>query len=302
MKKIYRNFNPLISVIINCYNGEKYLTKAINSVLKQSYKNLEIIFWDNFSEDKSKKILNSFKDKRIKYYKSKKFTKLYEARNLAIKKAKGEFIAFLDVDDFWSPLKLEKQIKIFYANKKLTLVYSDCFIIRNKNQSKKIFANTKLPTGKITQNLLNFYRLPILTVLIKKKAFRYKKFNKNYDIIGDFDFFVNLSLKSVIGCAQEPLAHYRIHKNNISRTKLSLFIKELEDWVAKNRGKKALKKYSFKGIVVQTQLLKIKKNLLENFRIKALFQILKFPFNIKKLKFLCILFLPRFFLNKILSL
>ena len=93
-----------------------------------------------------------------------------------------------------------------------------------------------------------------------------------------------------------------MHKNNISRAKLSLFIKELEDWVAKNRGKKALKKYSFRGIVVQTQLLKIKKNLLENFRIKALFQILKFPFNIKKLKFLCILFLPRFFLNKILSL
>ena len=172
MKKNYHNFNPLISVIINCYNGEKYLARAINSVLNQSYKNLEIIFWDNLSKDNSKKILKSFKDKRIKYHKTKKFTKLYEARNLALKKTKGEFVAFLDVDDFWSSLKLEKQIKIFYSNKKLKLVYSDCFIIRNKNQSKKIFANTTLPVGKITQDLLNLYRMPILTVLIKKKLLK----------------------------------------------------------------------------------------------------------------------------------
>jgi hypothetical protein len=87
------------------------------------------------------------------------------------------------VDDFWSSLKLEKQIKIFYANKKLTLVYSDCFIIRNKNQSKKIFANTKLPTGKITQNLLNFYRMPILTVLIKKKLLDLKNLIKNMTLL-----------------------------------------------------------------------------------------------------------------------
>ena len=100
---------------------------------------------------------------------------------------------------------------------------------------------------------------------------------------------------------QEPLAFYRIHAKNISRTKLGLFIKELESWVFKNRKRKELKKYSFRGIVLQIQLLKIKKNLLENFRIKALLQILKAPFDIKKLKFLCIIFLPRLFLNKILS-
>ena len=94
--------NPLISVIINCYNGEKFLKKSIESVINQTYSNWEIIFWDNLSNDNSKKIVNHYTDKRIKYFGAKNFTKLYEARNLAIEKASGEYIAFLDVDDWWT--------------------------------------------------------------------------------------------------------------------------------------------------------------------------------------------------------
>ena len=104
--------NPLISVIVNCHNGEKYLIECINSILNQSYKNLEIIFWDNCSTDDSKKIIDRFKDKRIKKFKSKKFVKLYNARNLAIKKSKGKYIAFLDTDDTWKNNKLFEQIKV----------------------------------------------------------------------------------------------------------------------------------------------------------------------------------------------
>jgi len=93
---------PLISIIMNCYNGERFLKKTILSVLDQKYQNWELIFWDNQSKDGSKKILNLFKkDKRIKYYYAKSFSKLYKARNLAIKKAKGKYICFLDTDDFW---------------------------------------------------------------------------------------------------------------------------------------------------------------------------------------------------------
>ena len=98
----------LISIIINCYNGEKYLTQTIKSVLRQTYRNWEIIFFDNNSKDNSVKIIKKFKDKRIKFYTSKnKFVlPLYRARNLAITKAKGEFITFLDVDDTWKKISL----------------------------------------------------------------------------------------------------------------------------------------------------------------------------------------------------
>ena len=62
---------PLVSVIMNCHNGQNFLSDAIQSVINQTYKNWELIFWDNFSTDESTKILNQFKDKRIKYFKSK---------------------------------------------------------------------------------------------------------------------------------------------------------------------------------------------------------------------------------------
>ena len=101
---------PLVSIIMNCYNGELYLKKALESVLSQTYTNWELIFWDNQSQDKSEKIFKTYKDKRFKFYKSSDHTVLYEARNKAIQKSSGELIAFLDVDDFWLSSKLEKQI------------------------------------------------------------------------------------------------------------------------------------------------------------------------------------------------
>ena len=86
--------NNLISIIMNCYNGEKYIKRAITSILNQTYQNWELIFWDNVSNDNSSKILKSFSDNRIKYFLSNKHEKLYKARNSALKMANGNFIAF----------------------------------------------------------------------------------------------------------------------------------------------------------------------------------------------------------------
>ena len=93
--------NPLVSVLINCYNGEKYLEAAINSVMNQTYKNWEIIFWDNQSTDNSEEIVKKYQDKRFNYFKSQRHTTQYEARNEGLNKCSGDLIAFLDVDDFW---------------------------------------------------------------------------------------------------------------------------------------------------------------------------------------------------------
>ena len=117
---------PLVSIIMNCFNGERYLESAINSVINQTYKHWELIFWDNKSSDNSAKILKKFKDKRIRYFYSKNKTVLYKARNLAIKKSKGKFLAFLDVDDMWEKNKLSLQIPEF-KNKKIGLVYSNFY-------------------------------------------------------------------------------------------------------------------------------------------------------------------------------
>ena len=107
--------NYLISVIINSHNGEKFIEDSINSVLSQSYKNFEIIFFDNASTDQTKEKVENLSNlnKKIKYYKIDKKLKLYKTRNLAIEKSSGELIAFLDVDDLWFKDKLRFLLKHF---------------------------------------------------------------------------------------------------------------------------------------------------------------------------------------------
>ncbi|MDC0193341.1 glycosyltransferase, partial [Pelagibacteraceae bacterium] len=83
------NIMPLVSVIINVHNGEEYLNECIQSVLNQSFIDYELILYDNLSTDNTHKIISSFKDLRIKYYKSDKFLKLGEARNRALEEANG---------------------------------------------------------------------------------------------------------------------------------------------------------------------------------------------------------------------
>ncbi len=227
---------PLVSVIMNCHNGEKYLKKSISSVINQTYKNWEIIFWDNKSTDQSAKIAKSFKDKRIKYFKSNKFEKLYRTRNLAIKKSKGKYICFLDTDDFWSKNKLNSQINLA-KKKNYKIIYTN-FLIKNENTKKSYLPyKTILPKGNITQNLLDNYCIGILTIMIHRKIFQQNKFNERYDIIGDFDLFLKLSKKHEISAIQRPLATFRVHNKNFSSRNLGLYLEELNFWLKKNRFK-----------------------------------------------------------------
>ena len=146
---IIKNKKPLISVIVNCFNGEKYLKECINSIIKQTYKNWEVIFWDNLSKDKSKDIFKRFKDKRLKYYKSKTHTTLYKARNLALNKAKGSIITFLDTDDFWHKDKLLIQLRHFKLNK-CEISYTNLNIYKNNTIVKKNYF------GKLYSGILFF--------------------------------------------------------------------------------------------------------------------------------------------------
>ena len=131
------NKKSLVSILMNCHNGEQFLEESLRSIIDQTYQNWELIFWDNNSLDNSKKILKGFKDKRIKYFKSQKFQNLYHSRNLAIKKAKGKYVGFLDVDDLWEKNKLKKQIKYFLENQSLKVIYSNFFLINEKKKKKK---------------------------------------------------------------------------------------------------------------------------------------------------------------------
>src|SRR3972149_5927289 len=92
------NRAPLVSVIMNCYNGARYLREALASVLVQTFTDWEIVFWDNQSADESAAIFKSYSDRRFRYFLAPEHTVLGRARNLAVEQARGEWIAFLDCD------------------------------------------------------------------------------------------------------------------------------------------------------------------------------------------------------------
>ena len=121
--------DKLVSIIVNCFNGSKYLQECLQSIKNQKYKNYELIFWDNCSTDNSKKIFFKYKHKRFKYYKSKKKTNLSKARNLAIRKSSGKWLAFIDCDDIWYPNKLSEFAK-FFDNENIGVLFSDYYILK----------------------------------------------------------------------------------------------------------------------------------------------------------------------------
>lgn len=295
---INSNNCPLVSVIMNCYNGETYLFDAIKSILDQTYKNFEIIFWDNQSKDNSATIFKSFKDKRLKYYYAKKHTSLYKARNLAIQKSKGKFIAFLDTDDIWVKDKLNLQIKKF-RNKKIGLVYANYCTLNQATGFKAIAYKKELPEGIIYRKLLKNYFLGIGTAIVRKEIFMKKNnFDENLNIIGDFDFFTRISKSTYFAKIQDPLLIYRIHKNSFSNKNYQMYINEFKLWLKKQ---KLFNENSIFFVKQKVFYMEAILDILNKRYISAIKNILKIVSNKKKIKLIFFIFVPNFIFIKLKS-
>lgn len=128
----------LVSIITPVYQAERFIERTILSVLAQSYQNWEMILIDDCSHDKSAEIIQKFveKDKRIKYLRLETNSGAAVARNKAIEIAQGEYLAFLDSDDLWEPLKLEKQLE-FMKEKNSNFSFTRIKIIDSNNNTIK---------------------------------------------------------------------------------------------------------------------------------------------------------------------
>ena len=294
------NNHPLVSIIMNCYNGKQYLRESLNSVLKQTYQNWELIFWDNCSKDNSSSIFEEFNDKRFKYFLANNHTTLYQARNLAIQKSNGSFVAFLDTDDMWLPNKLEKQIPLFDDNS-VGLVYGNCWLLNRKNiiKKKKIFSKKKLSKGNIKKSLLNDYKIALLTIVIRKAFLNdiTNVFNSKYDLLADFDFSVNFSLKHKFDCIQDPIAIYRRHEFQLSRKSFDKQVKQLESWIAEIKLNSKTNSFNLSSIENKIKYMKVLKLIYEKKLFKSLSQIYKYPLGLNKIKLIAILILPNYILR-----
>ena len=134
-----------VSVIIPAYNAEKFIGEAIESVLNQTYKNIEIIVVDDGSKDNTYHIVKQNFGNQVKLIR-KKNGGVSSARNMGVKNAEGEFIAYLDADDYWLPQKLEIQLRCFEKFPECGLCYTDAYINgeKTKGVSYPIFKDHSL--------------------------------------------------------------------------------------------------------------------------------------------------------------
>jgi len=219
---------PLVSVIMNCHNGERFLNEAIESIYNQTYNNWEIIFWDNASTDSSAKIAHSYSNK-IKYYFNDKKTSLGEARNLAMSKAIGKYVAFLDCDDRFLPEKMAKQVELMETEGFLFSYGSTIIINEHGNMVKK--RRVKNKSGYIVNRLLKHYEINMQSVMIDREFLRESgfEFNKQMQYCPDYNLFMRIASQFKVGVLSDFIVEYRKVSNSLSSKTLDLVSLEIKE-------------------------------------------------------------------------
>ena len=212
---------PKISVLMSCYNHDKFVGEAIDSVLNQSFKDFELLIIDDNSTDKTFDIVNSFKDPRIKAFRNEKNFGMVFNTNSLIEKSNGEYIAIINSDDSWLPEKLQKQLDFLENNEN----YGACFTIANMiNENNKIITNKKknpfLMANKSRYEWLNywFYKGNCVcypSSLIRKSCFeKVGLFNPAFICLLDFDMWIRICLAGYeIHILPEKLTNFRLMSN-----------------------------------------------------------------------------------------
>ena len=210
-----------ISVLMSCYNHDKFVGEAINSALNQSFKDFELLIIDDNSTDKTFDIVNSFKDPRIKVFRNEKNFGMVFNTNSLIKKSNGEYIAIINSDDSWLPEKLQKQLDFLENNEN----YGACFTLAKiVNESGESIKNNIQDSLKYLEfdrfgflNYFFFYNNPLCypSALIRKKVFdKTMLFNPAYIILLDIDMWIRICLAGFeIKILNENLTNFRILKN-----------------------------------------------------------------------------------------
>ena len=237
-----QNNYPLISVIIPVYNGEKYISETLESVIAQTEKNWEIIAINDGSTDKSQTILENYLKKipgRLQVI-SVENGGVSRARNIGVSAARGIYIAFLDQDDLWAPEKLQCQINMFFTNKSLGIAFTNESIIDQQGSiiREKALKFDKKNRGNIFDHLIFDNFIPISSVILEKKLFMaIGGFDPQFSLAEDYDFLLKVTQKVPVDFIDEPLLLYREHGESSTFQKIDRITAEsftiLRSWKVK---------------------------------------------------------------------
>jgi glycosyltransferase involved in cell wall biosynthesis len=239
------------------------LKQTLDSILKQTFKDFEVLVIDNYSTDDTEKVVKSFKDKRIKYFKNKNNGLLAVNRNYAIKHAKGKFIAICDDDDLWLPSKLEEELAEFEKNPDIGLVCTNGISFNEKGE-EQIMGSQKDQFFSFQYMMIDN---PVMcsSAMIKKSVFDdVGILDESRDIFTaeDYEMWLRVAKKYKIKYLGEPLVKYRIHSGALQNQFLAgektlvlfenIYKKLLEKKVIDEETyRKSLKKVNYQNIILK---------------------------------------------------
>ena len=219
---------PLVSVIIPTYNRASDLKRALGSLLSQTYTHWEALVVDNYSEDNTDQVIDDFNEKRIKLYKIHNKGIIAASRNLGIKHASGEYLAFLDSDDWWCEQKLEQSVACM--NEGMDLVYHDLFLVFSNEQKRfwrKGYARSVKPP--VFDNLIQHGNPMSNSSVVVRRALVEKVGGLLEDpetlAMEDFDCWLKISrLTDKFARLSNPLGYYWVGGGNVSNPKRDLLV------------------------------------------------------------------------------
>jgi glycosyltransferase involved in cell wall biosynthesis len=212
---------PTVSIIMNVRNGAATLRAALESAFTQTYHDWEAIVWDDCSSDDSARIVAELSDSRVRYFLSPHDTSLGEARDLAMRQAQGEWLAFLDQDDIWLPHKLELQVALA-DSPQVGLVYGRTVAFSPNGRQRDYDAFHEfapLPEGDIFDELLNKgCFIAMSSALMQRSAVEeIGSVPTQIQITPDYFLYLAISRRYSARAVQEIVCRYRIHPGNMTR-------------------------------------------------------------------------------------
>jgi len=209
---------PTVSVIMPTYNRARLISRAIKSVLNQTYQDFEIIVVDDGSKDNTADMVKSFDNKKIRYIKLGKNKGAAAARNIGINAAKGEFIAFQDSDDEWHHEKLKMQMNEFETtSSKIGVIYTGIWRIKSDKKNYVPSNQSLKKEGNIHETILRGNFVALSAAIVKRKCFsEVGLFDEMLPCLQDWELWIRISNRYDFKYLKEPLVNAYYVSDSIS--------------------------------------------------------------------------------------
>ena len=209
---------PYVSVIMATYNGAKYISNSINSILHQTWQDFELIVADDCSSDGTAEILDGLDDPRVRIFRNPVNLGVVESRNRCFAEARGTYVAMLDHDDLSRPTRLQKQIAYLDSHPGTVLVATDAHVLANG-----VLTQTKHPK-QLTPGLVNWLlhiANPLICSSVMFRAAAVRQLGSfmrlDYTYADDYDLYHRLKMLGDIARLNKSLTIYRLHASNAFR-------------------------------------------------------------------------------------